>query len=332
MKDRVGHDLCGYNWHAVFLAPDSRAIVEPLGEDHAAIRAEAGRVLLVSFERACDIHNAGLDGQPLAATLAEPAGWSRLTLVARSETWFRDPAVYAYFDRLIDAGYFDRFDRVVFYGAGMCGYAAAAFSVAAPGAAVLALSPQATLDPCLASWDGRFAAARRRDFASRYGFAPHMVEAAEQVMVVYDPACREDAMHAALFHGSNVTRLRTPHCGQGLDFHLMAMGVLPELIDAAGEGALTAEVFHRLFRARRGYGPYLRALMDRIEANDRPALGARLCRHVLRRRNHPQFARRLAEFESRVTIRREAMRGAAPTQRMPAAALPPYDAPSAAQM
>jgi hypothetical protein len=50
-------------------------------------------------------------------------------------------------------GFFDDFDQVVFYGAGQCGYAAAAFSVATPGATVVAIQPQATLDPRVTEWD-----------------------------------------------------------------------------------------------------------------------------------------------------------------------------------
>ena len=60
--------------------------------------------------------------------------WSHMALISDSDTWFRDPAVYGWFDRLVDEGFFDEFDRVLFYGAGPCGYAAAAFSVSAPGA------------------------------------------------------------------------------------------------------------------------------------------------------------------------------------------------------
>ncbi|TCO73074.1 phosphoadenosine phosphosulfate reductase [Rhodovulum euryhalinum] len=299
MKDRIGNVDQTFIWQDRLLGAGDRAVVQPLGPDHAAIRAEDDAVLLVTFEQAGDLFARGRAGRPLAADLAEPAGWSRLTLAARGDTWFRDPAVHAYFDRLIDEGYFDRFDRVVFYGAGPCGHAAAAFSVAAPGATVIALEPQATLDPALAGWDRRYPAARRLDFTSRFGFAPDMVEAAELAMILYDPTRPLDAMHAAMFRGTNVVHLRTPLCGGGLEDRLMAMGILPELIDAAGEGQLSARVFHRLFRARRDHAPYLDALLDRVAAGNRPRLGALLCRHVLQSRNRPHFLRRLAELDER---------------------------------
>lgn len=57
--------------------------------------------------------------------------WSSLSLISEGDTWFRDPAVYRYFDRLVDDRFFEGFDEVLFFGAGPCGYAAAAFSVCA---------------------------------------------------------------------------------------------------------------------------------------------------------------------------------------------------------
>ncbi|MDG1103479.1 MAG: hypothetical protein P8N75_08935 [Ascidiaceihabitans sp.] len=112
--------------------------------------------------------------------------------------------VYSYFDRLDDDGIFDDFDHVIFYGAGPCEYAAAAFSVAAPGATVVAIQPQATLDPQITEWDDRYVKMRRADFSSRYGYAPDMLDAAEQAYVIYDPCERLDAAHAAMFTRSNV--------------------------------------------------------------------------------------------------------------------------------
>ena len=108
-------------------------------------------------------------------------------MVAEGQSWFRDPAVFAYFDRLVDDGFFDEFERVIFYGAGPCGYAAAAYSVAAPGATVVAVQPQATLDPRMTEWDDRFVEMRRTSFTDRYGYAPDMLDAADQAFVLYDP-------------------------------------------------------------------------------------------------------------------------------------------------
>ncbi|MGB8623096.1 MAG: phosphoadenosine phosphosulfate reductase [Paracoccaceae bacterium] len=266
--------------------------IEFLGRHHAAIFIEETPTLLVSFESAAALR-AKEEELPLGLRLADEAGWSQLTILAEGETWFRDHAVYSYFDRLVDDGFFDGFDRVVFYGAGMCGYAAAAFSVAAPGATVIAVGPQATLDPRVTEWDERFVAHRRLSFTDRYGYAPDMLEAAEHAFVLYDPEERFDAMHAALFTRTNVSKLRCRFLGEGLEGHLSRMGILGEMIDAACEDKLTEAVFHRLFRSRRNYGPYLRKMLIALHARHRRELSFIMCRNVVSRLRAPRFRKRM---------------------------------------
>ncbi|MEO0654171.1 MAG: phosphoadenosine phosphosulfate reductase, partial [Pseudomonadota bacterium] len=129
---------------------------ESIGDQHAALFIdESLETLIVSFDTVASARAGSAEGLPHAAAHAEEQGHSLLSLIAKGPTWFRDPAVYAYFDRLVDDAFFEDFDRIIFYGAGMCGYAAAAFSVAAPGATVIAVAPQATLDPAVALWDDR---------------------------------------------------------------------------------------------------------------------------------------------------------------------------------
>jgi hypothetical protein len=68
-------------------------------------------------------------------------------LVSQYQSWFRDPFVVSFFDRLIDDGALDTFEQVVFYGSGSNGYTVAAYSASAPMSKVLIILPQATLDP-----------------------------------------------------------------------------------------------------------------------------------------------------------------------------------------
>ncbi|MEL6211013.1 MAG: phosphoadenosine phosphosulfate reductase, partial [Pseudomonadota bacterium] len=238
------------------------------------------RLLLVSFENARDFRQTET-ALPMALVPAGQEGWSQLCLYADGETWFRDPAVYGFFDDLVDDGFFDNFDAVLFYGAGAGGYAAAAFSVAAPGARVFAIRPQATLDPSHAGWDARFLRMRRADFTTRYGFAPAMVEAAEQVTVLYDPYVTLDRIHAALFTAPNVQALTAPFAGADTEFFLDDMKILAPAIREAGKGRLDARFWARLWRQRQSSPAYLRAVLDRLERQDRPALTYRWCRSAL---------------------------------------------------
>ena len=243
---------------------EDKGYFEPLGERHWALFVDEGPNLLVSFTTLEDIPALDGDEMPACRRVSMASGWSQLCLIADGDTWYRDPRVYRFFDRLIDEGFFEDFDRVTFFGAGMGGYAACAFSVAAPGASVLAIRPVATLDPSIAGWDKRHLAARRLDFRSRFGYGPDMIEGAAHVTVIHDPEVDEDAMHAALYHKRFVTRLACRHLGPMPEAALAEMGLLEPLLAAAGEGRLTPALWARLWRARRGNPNWLRNMLVRL--------------------------------------------------------------------
>lgn len=279
---------------------EERGYFEPIGEQHFAVLTDAAPTLLVTFETIDSIREDSEDELPLGFDLVAENGWSHLCIIANGNTWFRDKSVYGYFDRLVDDGFFEDFDQVVFMGAGMCGYAAAAYSVVAPGCTVLAFNPQATLDPRVTEWDHRFGAMRRTSFTDRYGFAPDMIEAANQVFVFYDPEEELDAMHAALFTRPHVTKLRCRHLGHHILQHMVHMDILQPLLDAAvNEGDVKAS-FHQLFRARHDYLPYLRRLLTRLGDDDRTMLAGLLCRDVAARIKAPRFRRRITEIEAQL--------------------------------
>jgi hypothetical protein len=228
--------------------------------------------------------------------LAKDRGWSMLTILAEGETWWRDPAVFRYFDRLADDGFLEDFDRVVFYGAGVAGYAAAAYSITAPGAELVLIAPRATLDPALAGWDSRHRVARRINFRSRYGYAPDMTESASRVWLIHDPLHRPDAMHAALFQRPWVTPLHARHTGEGTEDTLIEMRVLDRILEAAMDGKFSEEFFSWLWRGRRSNGNYLRSILAAARLAGHPEREIMICRSVTSRLNAPRFARRLAEL------------------------------------
>ena len=274
---------------------------QPLGKKHFSSYIAGSETLLVTFESYDGIQRISPNAHPLGWEVAKVLGWSSLSVMSDGQSWFRDREVYAYFDDLIDDGFFEEFDNVVFYGAGPCGYAAAAYSIAAPGARVLALQPQATLDPRVAEWDERFIRQRRLDFTSRYGYAPDMIDAAQEAFVIYDPEELEDAMHAALFTRPNVHKLRLRHAGGALQFSLRNMKILSRLIALGGTGRLTPEIFAKLARARREDRQYLRNLMRHLDDKGRTKLAHALCKNVTTRMDGvPAFERRLKGLETRL--------------------------------
>lgn len=286
-------------------APDwqraMRAIAEgdgdflALGDRHWAFFAEERPVLLVTFEDAGAVRER--DGNlPEYYDLAKARGWSLLTILAEGETWWRDPAVFRYFDRLADDGFLEDFDRVIFYGAGAAGYAAAAYSITAPQAELVLIAPRATLDPARTGWDERHRIARRLNFRSRYGYAPDMTESASRVWLIHDPLHRPDAMHAALFQRPWVAPLLARYTGEGTEDTLKEMHVLDRILEAAMDGKFSAAYFAWLWRGRRSNGSYLRAILASARLHGHPKREIMICRSVTSRLNAPRFARRLAEL------------------------------------
>ncbi len=284
-------------WDSLELIGEDAGYYEPLGNRHAAFFSDQGPVLLVTFETSEQIRTGAPDQLPLAFRLTQSRGWSSLTIVADGPTWWRDPAVFAYFDRLVDDAFFEDFERVVFFGIGAGGYAAAAFSVTAPGATVIAIQPQATLDPRIAGWDTRYPEMRRTSFSDRYGFAPDMIEGAGEGFVIYDPMQMLDAMHAALFTKAFITKLPCAYLGANIGKLLMEMNILPEMLIRACEGRFSALAFWQLYRQRRASPRYLRGLSAVLDAENRPLLNALLCRNAVRRFNGPRFRSRLTQLE-----------------------------------
>lgn len=265
----------------------------PVGPNHHALFLDNSPTLLVTFD-SVDGARGRAKQLPTAVELADECDWSQLCLLTEGGPWYRDPEVFVFVDRLIDDGFFENYDRVLFYGAGAAGYVAAAFSVAAPGARVLLLNPVATLNPGLAGWETRYRSARRLDFTSRYGFAPAMIEAAQSVTVVHDPASALDAMHAALFNAPHVQSMVARLAGPQIEATFTRIGILNHLICAAMEGNLTDARFGSLWRKRRDDVPYLRQLQ--IATSPHPAREVALCRNVAARLKHNKFKKRLADM------------------------------------
>lgn len=275
---------------------------EPLGARHWALFCDEGPNLLVTFETLESMQRRQPGEMPDPHRVAEGAGWSHLCLIADGPTWYRDRRVWGFFDRLIDDGFFEDFDRVTFYGAGMGGHAACAYAVAAPGATVLAIRPVATLDPAIAGWDKRHLSARRLDFRSRFGYGPDMIEGAAQVFVLHDPEVDEDAMHAALYRKPFVTGLQCRHLGAASDLALADMGLLQPLIAAVIEGRMTPRLWARMWRARRDYPNWLRNVVLRlIDGPSRRREGVFLRAAVQRAPGHRRMRKRFEELTQILT-------------------------------
>ncbi len=290
--------LASGEWKERLIAQaEANGMHQQLGNRHFATFIDQKSTLLVTFETTQGIRALSETAQPFGFELVKALGWSHLCIMSDGDTWFRNEQIYGFFDQLIDDGFFEEFDKVVFYGAGPCGYATAAYSVSSPGATVVAVQPQATLDPRMTEWDDRFPDIRRTSFRDRFGYAPEMLDAADRAFVIYDPRQELDAMHATLFERVNVTRLKMPGMGGALQSRLFEMNILYRILTLAGIGKLSESSFYDLYRARRENMSYLNALRTRLERDERPYLLTLLCRNVTERMIAPKFRQRLEELD-----------------------------------
>ncbi|NCU19284.1 phosphoadenosine phosphosulfate reductase [Candidatus Falkowbacteria bacterium] len=282
---------------------EARGFYRELGAQHTALHVRAGDTLVVTFDNLDHAFENGEGRMPWGFHFVQSRGWSILGLMAHDWTWYRDDAVHDFFDHLRDDGFFSQFRRVVFYGASMGGYAAAAFSAASPGATVIAISPQATLDRGITPWETRYEKAWPRDFSGRYGFAPASLNVAGQVYLFYDPLAPLDAQHAALFDQPGMTVLKCRLMGHRIASAMQGMGILKPVIEAAIDGQLTRHDFYHQLRQRRTFTRYFKSLRKMLEARGNPWLTFVLCRYYLERWRGPKF--RAAMNDARAELLRQ---------------------------
>ncbi len=253
------------------------------GAEHSMLYIPRGDTLVVTFDNLDIAMTKRDDRRPWGFSFIEKQGWSMLGVMANGWTWYRDDWVCDQFDDLAASGFFKGFKRVVFYGASMGGYAACAFVAACPGADVVSISPQSTLDRRLVPFETRYKTAWGRDFSGRYGDAAAVSQAAGRVTILYDPYEPLDAGHVARFTGANVVRLRAPLMGHRLGSSLHQMGILSQVTLGALNGTLSEADFYRALKARKGFVRYQRELFKRAIAKGHPGLARKLARFVLTR-------------------------------------------------
>ncbi len=238
--------------------------------------------LVVTFDNLDIAMTKREDRRPWGYSFIKEQGWSMMSALAGGWTWYREPWVHAQFDDLKQSGFFKQFERVVFYGASMGGYAACAFSPAAPGCDVVAISPQSTVDKSVVPWETRYKTVWDRDFTGPYGDAADVSKAAGRVSILYDPYEPLDAQHAARFTHDNVQHLRAPLLGHRLGSSLNQMGILTPIILGALNGTLTDAEYYRILRARKDSPRYQRELFKKAVDKGHTDLAKSLGAHILK--------------------------------------------------
>ncbi len=260
---------------------------------HSFLHISRGDTLVVTFDNLDIAMTKRDDRRPWGFEFIRAQGWSMLAVMSSGWTWFRSKDVVDRFTELRDAGFFSQFERVVFYGASMGGYAAAAYAAVCPNSTVFAISPQSTLNRDLVPWETRYKRAWSLDFTGDFGDAAAASRSIQQVNILFDPYVELDAAHAARFTGANVALWRCPLMGHRLGSSLAQMGVLGDISRKIILGDLSRLEFYNLLRKRHGFSRFQRELANLALSKGHPDLAAKVCTYALRQQEEPYFRRML---------------------------------------
>lgn len=209
------------------------------------------RRLLVTFDNLSNVGDTGLLREPWGFKFAQDAKISHLGVMAHVADWYRDPDLIARMQALAAEGFFDGYDRVVFAGVSMGGFAAIALGSLVPGAHVVAVNPQSTLDPDLVPWETRYETGRRQDWTLPLSDAAALTGALGPVHVFYDPYHALDQRHVDRFAGDNIRLFHCRYSVHKTAVFLRKIGALKPVMERVIFDELGAAEFYRLYRGRR---------------------------------------------------------------------------------
>ncbi len=240
--------------------------------DHAASFVDRGKVqLVVSFDNLSDAGYPHPDIEPWAEKFVRDNGWSHVGVYARGPSWYRDDALAAFLEKLRDDGFFAQFDKVALIGTSMGGFAALTFSCLSPGATVVALSPQSTLDLTRVPWEKRFVKAQSRNWQMAYSDAAEQIADLDRAYVLYDPFFEPDKMQVMRLPQEKIVHLKGFGFGHKTAVVLRRMEQLKHVMQAGIDGTLTTTEFQSLARARKDIYLYRLSMEAHLSARGQDA-------------------------------------------------------------
>ncbi len=244
-------------------------------------RAEAD-TLIVSFDNLATVDE-GWPRNPWAWRRLQPLGHAVLGVQSHAKDWFRQPTTPAQLVGLRDAGFFDRFRRIVLTGASMGGFAALNFAPLIPGARVLAFSPQSTMNKRIAPFEQRFPFAVKKSdwdgmpFLDAAAAVPYIARA----ILLFDPFVPEDRAHAVRMRGPTVEQIACPHATHEAIRVILKSGIFPLLIEMMVRDQPVGPAFWAAWRARRVVPKWQRAMITRATQTGHHRLAVAACNRLL---------------------------------------------------
>lgn len=277
-------------YREIFPAGNTRGFYHNLGAHSAVFIQRDQRQLVVTFDNLAEAGGRQYNREPWGAKFIAEQGWSHLGVFAQGPTWYRDADLIIFLEGLRDAGFFSQFERVALCGASMGGFAAMAFASLAPGATVVAFSPQTTLAEAIVPWETRFAKGRGQNWNLAYSDAAKELSQAGPVYLICDPFEVLDRRHLdRLAHLDSLVSLAAPGLGHKTALVLRRMERLKPVMKGAVEGTLTPLDFARLIRNRKDIYLYKTTMDMHLRDRGRPELAERMAQAFkIRRRAREQ--------------------------------------------
>jgi len=237
--------------------------------------------LLVTFDNLSNVGDRSPGREPWAFKFAKDINISHLGVMAHVADWYRDIDLIERFQKLADEGFFEGYDRVIFAGVSMGGFAAIAFGSLVPGAHVISVNPQSTLDTDIVPWETRYEGGRRQDWTLPLSDAAKLTAKLGRVNIFYDPYHELDKQHVSRFEGNNIQVFNCRHSNHKTAVFLRKINALKPVMHAAIFDELDELEFYRLYRGRRDLRWYKGAVTSyfheqgRDEMSDRFAVAFR---------------------------------------------------------
>lgn len=252
--------------------------------DHAALFVKrSDERLLISFDDPQNQNRIPCDLDGWSSALARTRGWSHLVIQSQRPCWYRDQNLINLFQSLGAERFFDGFGNVSLVGTFMGGFGALAFAGFVPGATVVAIDPQSTLDPGAAPWDTRFSDSASLNWMLPFSDAAVGVGEAGKAYVIYDPFLATSQRHIDRLPQERLIRLKAFGCGEKVAAVLKRIGMFDTLLERAIMGKLQASEFYPAIRGRKDVYAYSRSLENHLLERGKDVLAKRF-RQAFRRR------------------------------------------------
>lgn len=209
------------------------------------VPASNSDVCVVTFDSYNDERSLSREG--FAERYLRSKGISAVHVISRDNDWYQYRDLHVAMDLVRAVTH--QFARVVTYGTSMGGYAAIRFADMVGAQAVIALSPQYSIDPTKVPFENRWIAdARRIEFLPALD-GPITTKA--DVVVAFDPKS-SDARHVELIAADIALRLvRVSYAGHSVPAMLNESKLLDQLVQRVLADKLDASALEREVRHRR---------------------------------------------------------------------------------